>query len=327
MIQAAIDAGDAVRGSTSPNPPVGCAIYSSTGTLVATGATAPAGGPHAERQALQVAGAAAKGSTVVVTLEPCNHTGKTGPCSQALVDAGVAKVVYLTKDPNPVASGGAEYLQSHDVAVEFLPTFVAALQPWLVSVVEQRVSVTAKYASTLDGFSAALDRSSKWITGSVARDRVHADRARRDAIIIGTGTAIADNPSLSARFSDGSLRPQQPRRVVVGTREVPAGNLTRLGFLQYATLEDALKNLWDLGCRDVLIEGGATLLGAAFSADLVDRVQAYIAPKVLGRGLGVIDAQLASTMSEAKEFRLTHIEQLGTDVLLEMEKLSVYGSH
>ena len=110
MIEAAIAAGDAVRGTTSPNPPVGCALYSPDGVLVATGATAPVGGPHAEVQALRKAGARAEGATAVVTLEPCNHTGRTGPCTEALISAGVAKVVYLTADPNPLATGGAQRL-------------------------------------------------------------------------------------------------------------------------------------------------------------------------------------------------------------------------
>lgn len=319
MIEAAIAAGDAVRGTTSPNPPVGCALYSPDGVLVAAGATAPVGGPHAEVQALRKAGARAEGATAVVTLEPCNHTGRTGPCTEALISAGVAKVVYLTADPNPLATGGAQRLEAAGIDVRFEPYRVEALQPWITSIRHNRVSVTAKFAMTLDGFTAAIDGSSKWITGPEARQFVHRDRAQRDAIIVGTGTAIADNPSLTARRPDGSLYPHQPRRVVIGTREVPEGNLSELGFLQYPTPEAACAELWELGCRDVLVEGGANLLSSFFTRGVVDRVQAYMAPKLLGQGRSVLDAALARTIGDAFEFKICDVHQLGEDVLIEME--------
>lgn len=218
---AALRAGDAVRGTTSPNPPVGCALFSPDGALIATGGTSPAGGAHAEINALRAAGDRARGATAVVTLEPCNHTGRTGPCSQALVDAHITRLVYLTKDPNPQAAGGADYLERHGVEVIYALQRVDALQPWLTSVARGRPSVTLKYAASLDGLTAAPDGTSKWITGEDARRHVHADRAVRDAIVVGTGTAIADNPSLTARRGDGTLMETQPRRVVVGTRAVP----------------------------------------------------------------------------------------------------------
>nr|WP_083428391.1 bifunctional diaminohydroxyphosphoribosylaminopyrimidine deaminase/5-amino-6-(5-phosphoribosylamino)uracil reductase RibD [Corynebacterium sp. NML140438] len=319
MIEAAIAAGDSVRGTTGPNPPVGCALYDSDGRLITTGATAPAGGPHAEVQALRGAGREARGATAVVTLEPCNHVGKTGPCTEALIAAGVSKVVYLTSDPNPVASGGAERLQAAGIDVRFEPHRVDALQPWISSVRHHRVSVTAKFAMTLDGFTAAIDGSSQWITGTAARQFVHRDRAHRDAIIVGTGTAIADNPSLTARRADGTLYPHQPRRVVVGTREVPAGNLTRLGFLQYPSPEAACDALWALGARDVLVEGGASLLRSFISSGVVDRVQAYIAPKLLGQGRSVLDAAVARTIGDAFEYKISDVRRLGEDVLIEME--------
>ena len=297
-IAAAIEAGESVRGTTSPNPPVGCALIDASGELIATGATSPAGGPHAEINALRDAGERARGATAVVTLEPCNHTGRTGPCSQALVEAGIARVVYFTADPNDAAAGGAEYLRSHGVEVDFQPVRIAALQPWLRSVRHNRPSVTLKFASTLDGFTAATDGTSKWITGDEARELAHEDRAKLDAIIVGTGTAIADDPSLTARFPDGTLRGHQPRRVVVGTREVPEGNLTRLGFEQYATPEEALEALWATGARDVLVEGGATLAASFLELDLVDAVQAYIAPALLGADelvdVGARDRHLAA---------------------------------
>ena len=322
---AAIEAGESVRGATSPNPPVGCALISASGELIATGATSPAGGPHAEVNALREAGERAQGATAVVTLEPCNHTGRTGPCSEALVEAGIRRVVYFTADPNEAAAGGADYLRAHGVEVDFHPVRVAALQPWLRSVRLGRPSVTLKFASTLDGFTAAADGTSKWITGEDARELVHADRAKLDAIIVGTGTAIADNPSLTARFPGGTLREHQPRRVVVGSREVPEGNLTRLGFEQYATPAEALEALWATGARDVLVEGGAALAASFLELDLVDAVHAYIAPALLGAGRGVLDRAIAGTIADARRFRTTLVRPVGNDVFLEMER-DVYGT-
>lgn len=319
-VDAAVSAGDAVRGTTSPNPPVGCALADDHGTVVATGATSPAGGPHAEINALRHAGERARGATAVVTLEPCNHTGRTGPCSHALVRAGIARVVYLTADPFQPAAGGADYLRDHGVEVEYRPMRVAALQPWLRSVANGRPSVTLKFATTLDGFTAAVDGTSQWITGADARALVHQDRAIRDAIVVGTGTAIADNPSLTARRLDGTLYASQPRRVVVGKRDVPEGNLTRLGFEQYASPEEALAALWDAGARDVLIEGGATLAAGFVELGVVDAVQAYVAPALLGQGRGVLDRAVAQTIAEAKRFHTTSVRQIGDDVLIEMEK-------
>lgn len=324
-VAAAFEAGEAVRGTTSPNPPVGCSLVDASGELIATGATSPVGGPHAEINALHAARERAGGATAVVTLEPCNHTGRTGPCSHALVEAGVARVVYFTADPFAPAAGGAEYLRAHGVEVDFQPVRVAALQPWLRSVRHGRPSVTLKFASTLDGFTAAADGTSQWITGAEARELVHEDRAKLDAIIVGTGTAIADNPSLTARYPDGSLREHQPRRVVVGSRSVPEGNLTRLGFEQYATPQEALDALWETGARDVLVEGGAALAASFVDLDLVDAVQAYIAPALLGAGRGVLDRALATTIADARRFHTTFVRRVGEDVFIEMER-DVYGT-
>ena len=324
-IAAAIKAGESVRGATSPNPPVGCALISASGEVVATGATSPAGGPHAEINALREVGERARGATAVVTLEPCNHSGRTGPCSQALVEAGIRRVVYFTADPNEAAAGGADYLRARGVEVDFQPLRIAALQPWLRSARLGRPSVTLKFASTLDGFTAAADGTSKWITGEDARGLVHAGRAKLDAIIVGTGTAIADDPSLTARFPDGTLREHQPRRVVIGSREVPEGNLTRLGFEQYATPTEALEALWQTGARDVLVEGGAALTASFLELDLVDAVQAYITPALLGAGRGVLDRAIAGTIADARRFRTTLVRPVGNDVFIEMEK-DVYGT-
>ncbi|MDO5511959.1 bifunctional diaminohydroxyphosphoribosylaminopyrimidine deaminase/5-amino-6-(5-phosphoribosylamino)uracil reductase RibD [Corynebacterium sp.] len=320
-LAAAISQGESVRGHTSPNPPVGAAILDRTGVLVGRGATQPAGGAHAEVMALREAGDRAQGGTAVVTLEPCNHQGRTGPCAQALIDAGIDTVYYCQPDPNRQASGGAEFLREHGVVVECLDHEVAALIPWLTAVRRNRPSVTLKFAQTLDGFTAALDGSSQWITGEQARRHVHRDRSRRDAIIIGTGTAIADNPSLTAREGGREL-PTQPRRVVIGGRALTgqATNLHRLGFEQYRGIPDALWQLWESGARDVLVEGGAQLASGFLAAGLVDHIQAYVAPTLLGQGRGVLAEAVGLTIDDAVRFGTPRITPLGDDVLLEMTR-------
>jgi len=320
-LAAAIAQGEEARGHTSPNPPVGAAILDRNGVLVGTGRTQPAGGPHAEVMALREAGERAEGGTAVVTLEPCNHTGRTGPCSQALLDAGVDTVHYCQPDPNPQATGGAQFLRENGVNAECLDHEVEALVPWLTAVRRNRPSVTLKFAQTLDGFTAALDGSSQWITGPEARRHVHGDRSRRDAIIIGTGTAIADNPSLTARDGDREL-PVQPRRVVIGGRSLTghAGNLHRLGFEQYRGIPEALWRLWDTGARDVLVEGGAHLASGFVEAGLVDHIQAYVAPALLGQGRSVLTEAVGLSIDDALRFRTRRVVQLDDDVLIEMTR-------
>ncbi|MEJ5927199.1 bifunctional diaminohydroxyphosphoribosylaminopyrimidine deaminase/5-amino-6-(5-phosphoribosylamino)uracil reductase RibD [Corynebacterium sp. H128] len=321
-LSAALAAGDHVRGTTSPNPPVGCAIISPEGELLGTGATQPPGqgrGEHAEVVALRNAGARARGASAVVTLEPCNHTGRTGPCSHALVAAGVSEVYYATADPNPLAAGGAEYLRNCGVATTFLDIEVAALQPWLHSVRTGRPHVTVKTASTLDGYSAAQDGSSQWITGEQARAHAHRDRSLRDAIIVGTGTVLADNPRLSAREETGNLYPKQPRRVVVGKRALPAdAHLVAADVARFDTLAQALNALWEAGARDILIEGGPTLVGGALQQGLVNQLHAYISPALLGAGLAPMVLSLTgeTSISDLIRLKLAKVEQLGNDVLI-----------
>lgn len=316
----AADASDKVRGTTSPNPPVGAVILDARGEVAGIGATQPPGGAHAEVMALAAAGERAQGGTAVVTLEPCNHTGRTGPCSQALIHAGIARVYYANPDPFPQAAGGADRLREAGVEAHLLNEPVPALMPWLRATVLGRPHVTLKFAGTLDGFAAATDGTSQWITGEQARAFVHADRAQRDAIIVGTGTALADNPSLTARGPNG-LYNHQPRRVVVGGRQVPDGsNLNQLGFEQYPGINDALESLWQTGCRDVLLEGGPTLATAMLRAGLVDAIQAYIAPALLGAGRSVLSWDGETTISDIRRFNTTAVRQLGDDVLIDMTR-------
>ncbi|WJZ02757.1 Riboflavin biosynthesis protein RibD [Corynebacterium freiburgense] len=313
-LQRAIDASAEVVGTTSPNPPVGAAILSSDGNLVGVGATQPPGGAHAEVMALQAAGAQAHGGTAVVTLEPCNHTGRTGPCAAALVAAGIRKVVYVHSDPNPIASGGADFLRAHGIIVEQVSAQVTPLEPWLAATRLGRPHVTWKTAHTLDGFTAALDGTSQWITGEQAREYAHADRAQRDAIIIGTQTALVDRPKLTARKPDGSLYKHQPLRVVIGSREVPGD------FLHYSSPSECLLELWKLGARNVLLEGGAGLATSFMQQGYIDAIHAYIAPAILGDGRGVLTAPIATTIQQAERYHMRRVVQLGNDVLLDLGK-------
>lgn len=347
-VLAALMAGDAVKGTTSPNPPVGACILGwqeesgegATEVRAFIGGTQSPGSAHAEVMALNAAGDHAQGGTAVVTLEPCNHTGRTGPCADALVQAGVARVFFMASDPNPQASGGADYLRDHGVEVIHLPITPLALAPWLRSIREHRPAITAKWAHTLDGFIAAVDGSSKWITGAKAREFVHYDRSRRDAIVVGTGTALADNPQLTARRSAGSsggssagLYPRQPIRVVIGSRALPADSVLArdlvapsqldLGsgaVVQFATVEEALEVLWDVGARDVIVEGGSGLFASLFSRGVVDFIHDYTAPALLGDGIPLLASPLAHSMDEILRFSPLAMDQLGADVLWQLAR-------
>ncbi|MFP8964841.1 bifunctional diaminohydroxyphosphoribosylaminopyrimidine deaminase/5-amino-6-(5-phosphoribosylamino)uracil reductase RibD, partial [Streptomyces nanhaiensis] len=197
-------------GSTSPNPVVGCVVLDAAGRIVGEGWHRRAGGPHAEVHALAEAGEAARGGTAVVTLEPCDHTGRTGPCSRALIDAGVARVVYAVADPTPAARGGADTLAAAGIDVEggLLAKEAAEVNaPWLTSVRLGRPYVRWKYAATLDGRTAAADGTSRWITSGEARADVHRLRAGADAVLVGSGTARADDPHLAVRGVSGAVQP------------------------------------------------------------------------------------------------------------------------
>ncbi|MFF0813875.1 bifunctional diaminohydroxyphosphoribosylaminopyrimidine deaminase/5-amino-6-(5-phosphoribosylamino)uracil reductase RibD [Rhodococcus sp. NPDC003318] len=322
-LQVAIDAAEGVRGTTSPNPPVGAVILDTDGAVVGVGATSPVGGPHAEVMALRAAGGRARGGTAVVTLEPCNHTGRTGPCAVALLEAGIARVVYAAADPNPAASGGAQTLRTAgvDVVAGVGADLVeqGPLRAWLHRQRTGRAHVTWKFAATLDGRSAAADGTSQWITGPQARARVHADRAKLDAIVVGTGTVLADDPWLTAREPDGSPAARQPLRVVVGEREIPATSRILDDAAETLVLRtrDPHEVVAALGDRpDVLLEGGPHLAGAFLAAGLVDRVQAFLAPVLLGAGAAAVEDAGVGTIARALRFERESVEQIGSDLLL-----------
>ncbi|WP_051681571.1 bifunctional diaminohydroxyphosphoribosylaminopyrimidine deaminase/5-amino-6-(5-phosphoribosylamino)uracil reductase RibD [Cellulomonas sp. HZM] len=318
----------AARGPASgPNPRVGCVLLAPDGTTVGEGWHEGAGSAHAEVAALDDArarGRSTVGTTAVVTLEPCDHTGRTGPCSRALVEAGVARVVVAVRDPNPVAAGGARTLADAgvDVLADVLPDEGrAVLGAWLPAVERGRPFVTLKLASTLDGRVAAADGTSRWITGAVARQHAHDLRAEVDAIVVGTGTALADDPSLTARAADGTLVGHQPLRVVVGLRDVPGDARLRGegGELVHVRTHDPAEVLAVLAAREVrhaLVEGGPTLAAAFLRARLVDEVHAYVAPVLLGGGLSAVADLGVATIADAVRLVPRRVQPLGDDVLV-----------
>lgn len=308
-----------------PNPRVGCVLLDPAGRTIAEGLHRGAGTPHAEADALARAGVAARGATAVVSLEPCNHTGRTGPCARALVTAGIRRVVFAQADPNPVAAGGAATLAEAGIEVVggVLAEQARALnEPFTIAATLGRPMVTWKVASTLDGRVAAADRTSRWITGEAARREVHRLRAEVDAVLVGTGTALADDPALTVRDEDGTLARHQPVRVVMGTRRLPPGAALRDGtapLLEYPT-HDPREVLADLLARDiqhVLLEGGPTLAAAFVRAGLVDRVIWYLAPALLGAGPLAVGDLGVPTIGAAIRLEIRGIAQVGQDVRVE----------
>ncbi|MBC3192551.1 bifunctional diaminohydroxyphosphoribosylaminopyrimidine deaminase/5-amino-6-(5-phosphoribosylamino)uracil reductase RibD [Pseudonocardia sp. C8] len=323
----ALAASERVHGTTSPNPAVGCVILDRDGAVAGVGATAPPGGPHAERAALAAAGARAAGGTAVVTLEPCNHTGRTAPCVDGLLEAGIARVHTALADPNPVAAGGLDRLRAAGVEVT-LGTLAAEvargpLRGWLHRQRTGRPHVTWKVATTLDGRVAAADGTSRWITGPAARAEVHELRRRMDAIVAGTGTVLADDPALTARHPDGTLRDHQPLRVVVGHRDVPAGARLRtegVAPVVHLTTRDPAEVLTDLTHRDVvdvLLEGGPTLAGAFVAAGAVDRVLVHLAPALLGAGPHALGDAGVGTIADIVRLDVDEVHRAGADVVID----------
>jgi diaminohydroxyphosphoribosylaminopyrimidine deaminase/5-amino-6-(5-phosphoribosylamino)uracil reductase len=320
----ALALGETVRGRTSPNPPVGAVVLGADGSLAGEGATSPAGGPHAEVNALSAAGAAARGGTAVVTLEPCAHTGRTGPCVAALVAAGIAKVVYAVDDPNPDAAGGADGLRAAGVEVvagaEEIAASAGALRPWLHAIQSGRPFVTWKYAATLDGRVAAADQSARWISSPASRADAHLLRAVVDAIVVGSGTVLADDPQLTVRDADDALDEHQPLRVVLDRRHrVPDSALVLDDSAETLVLDTAvprfaLKALYDRGVRHLLLEGGPTLAGAFVEAGCVDQVVAYLAPMLLGAGPSALGHAGIDTIRSAVTLDIESVSRLGPDI-------------
>jgi diaminohydroxyphosphoribosylaminopyrimidine deaminase/5-amino-6-(5-phosphoribosylamino)uracil reductase len=324
-MQLAVEQADLVKGKTYPNPPVGAVILDPDGQVVGVGGTQPTGGAHAEVMALRRAGRLAVGGTAVVTLEPCNHHGKTPPCVDALIDAGVASVIYAVGDPNPVAAGGAARLAAAginvigDVQTDLVT--VGPLREWLHKQRTGLPHVTWKYATSIDGRSAAADGSSQWITSEAARADVHRRRAIADAIVVGTGTVLVDDPTLTARLPDGSLTDRQPMRVVVGMRDIPSeaqvlNDDSRTMVIRTHEPAEVLRALSDR--TDVLLEGGPTLAGVFLRAGVIDRILAYVAPILLGGPITAVDDVGVPSIARALRWRYDGIERVGPDLLLSL---------
>lgn len=329
--------GLSVLGTTSPNPAVGAVILDSAGTPVGEGATAPPGGPHAEVTALAQAGERARGGTAVVTLEPCAHTGRTGPCADALIAAGVVRVVIAVPEPTELAGGGADRLRAAGIAVELgverAEAEDGALAPWLTGVREHRPFVVWKVAATLDGRVAAADGSSRWITGEQARAAVHRLRATCDAVVVGSGTAVTDDPQLTVRDADGRTTGRQPLRVVVDRRgrlaptarvldDAAPTHVSRAG-----TPAELMAELFDRDVRRVLLEGGPTLAAAFLRAGLVDEAVVHLAPTLLGAGPSLVGDLGISTMAGALSFRIVDLLPMGGDVQIRLRPTRHTGGH
>lgn len=317
----ALELAASVRASTSPNPWVGCVLATADGGVF-EGATQPPGGPHAEAVALEAAraaGADPSGATAWVTLEPCAHHGRTPPCADALVDAGVARVVVAIDDPDPKV-GGRGIARMREAGVEVVSGVCrgeasALLAPYLKHRRTGRPYVVLKLASTLDGRTAAPDGSSRWITGELARADAHALRAQSDAVLVGAGTVRADDPELTVRDVEG----RDPLRVVLGRAPDDAKVHPCL------EVEGDLGAVLDqLGAKDVvqlLVEGGPTTAAAFHQAGLVDRYVLYLAPALFGGddGLGLFTGAGAATISDVWRGRIVEIRRLGDDLRLDVE--------
>ncbi len=355
-MQRAIAAGALGDARVRPNPLVGCVLVQD-GVQVGLGWHAQVGGPHAEIVALADAGDCARGATAYVTLEPCNHHGRTGPCTEALIAAGVARVVIGCRDPHHAAAGGLARLAEAGVAVTAGVEELAAgalAEVFLTNVVQRRPFVQLKLAATLDGRTAARDGTSRWVTGEGARAAVAQLRAQADAVLIGSGTALADDPRLDLRHLSHDLRSQAdgaagPVRVVLDRRgrfhsglqlaqpgtqrtvvyAVPgawsgkAEALTQAGvaLCEIPDGGDWLQRvLADLLAHHrichVLCEGGPTVAAALLQACAVDRIDLLLAPKLLGAGAPVIEDLGIGTIAAAQVWQWSSVQMVGSDVWL-----------
>jgi diaminohydroxyphosphoribosylaminopyrimidine deaminase/5-amino-6-(5-phosphoribosylamino)uracil reductase len=346
------------RSRTAPNPWVGCVIVRD-GEVVGEGATRPPGGPHAEVEALRGAGDRARGATAYVTLEPCAHHGRTPPCTDALVAAGIARVVVALEDPDPAVSGrGVAALRERGVTVDVgigAALARASLVPYLVHRREGRSFVLLKTAMTLDGRVAAADGTSQWITGPESRHDVHVVRSKSQAVVVGAGTALADQPRLTARDVDPPP-PGQPLRVLLDARgRVPATgplfdtDLAPTAVITTAAAPDDATRAWlaagakvftvppsatgtgvdplatfatlgGLGVLQAMVEGGPRLAGALLDAGVVDRIVAYVGPMLLGpTALPAFPIAPVPTLPAARRFALVDATRLGDDVRLTYE--------
>ena len=355
FMQMALDLAVKGEGFTSPNPMVG-AVVVKDGRVVGSGYHQMVGGPHAEVNAIDAAGKLADGATLYVTLEPCNHTGRTPPCTRKIVEAGIKRVVVAMIDPNKdVAGGGADYLEQQGIRISTGVCREQArklIEGFVKFVQTRRPFVIAKCAATLDGRIATRSGDSKWVTGEKSRQFVHRLRHAVDGILVGINTVRADNPSLTARLPDG--RGKDPARIILDTHLAisPAAKLLRqtsaaetiLVVGKGATpdkqaaferdgvrvIQSELKNglidmdalmdrLGALGLTSLLIEGGSRVLTSAFGAGVVDKVFFFYAPKILGGddGIPICSGPGPELMSQSIPVKNINIRRFGDDVMIE----------
>jgi diaminohydroxyphosphoribosylaminopyrimidine deaminase/5-amino-6-(5-phosphoribosylamino)uracil reductase len=337
-------------GRTSPNPAVGCIIVKK-GAVIGEGWHKKAGGPHAETHALEMAGAAAKGSDVYVTLEPCCHTGKTPPCCDALIKAGVKRVIVGMSDPNPqVSGGGIAALQQAGIETScgVLKDACQAINlPFIKQITTGIPYVTYKCAMTLDGNIATITGESRWISCEDSRKHVHRMRSRMDAVMVGVDTVIADNPQLTVRH----VRGRNPLRIIVDTRlrtpesvivlSDPHSTKTIIAttetnpkvHLRYlkqgatiivceqldgrVSMKDLLQKLGAMGVQSILLEGGSHLAGDLLQHDLIDELVFFVAPKIIGNnGFAPFTLQDITSMDQAIRLNFTDMQRSGADLII-----------
>ena len=318
MMRLAVDTACTARLRSRPNPWVGAVVVAQNGEVF-TGATLEPGNAHAEIVALNAAAHHAQGSTLFSTLEPCNHTGRTGPCTQAIIDAGVSRVVVGTLDPDSKVSGsGVQQLRNAGLNVD-VGVLELEVKQQLAAYLHHRATgrpfVVLKMASTIDGRIAAADGSSKWITGETARKRVHQLRAESDAIVVGAGTVRADDPSLTVRDADGP----SPRRIVLGTIDVSAKVHPCTQWT--GTLPDLLDTLGKEGVVQLLVEGGARVAASFHRERLINQYIMHIAPVIAGGddAAGVFAGPAASTMADMWRGRIVSTTNLDGDIEIILE--------
>lgn len=322
------------RGHRGANPLVGACVLDELGNLIATGFHQGAGTAHAEVDALRRLGRItrerARELTMVVTLEPCNHTGRTGPCSQAIAQVGIGHVHYALSDPTN-ASGGAQYLREAGVTVtqaQSNPAIAELNHRWSLAKTSGRPFITVKTAQSLDGRINAPDGSSQWITSAESRIHAHQLRSRVDAIVVGTNTVEHDNPRLNARTPAGAPLEKQPARMIFGRREL--GSHLALAFddrweqVHSQDVHELISRAAQLGYGHLLVEGGATIASAFIAADLADEIYCYQAPLIIGAGHSSVNIDSTTTLSDARAFRLDAystetLARLGPDIMMHLE--------
>ena len=328
----------ALRGPRGANPLVGAVVLGSDGTQLVAGYHRGAGTAHAEADAIAEARAAGidlKGTTMVVTLEPCNHSGRTGPCSQAIIDAGVSRVVYAVDDPHHHAAGGAVTLRAAGVAVASGLGAEEATElnrEWFDAVRRRRPFVTLHIAQTLDSRIAASDGTSQWISSPESLADNHGLRGLIDAILVGTETVLVDNPRLTARNGAGEESGKQPLRAVMGLRGIPEDAAIRGSdgnFVHLPTRDpaEALAMLYARDIRHVMVEGGSRVLSAFLAAGLVDELIVYLAPTLLGSGTPALRELGISTLADAQHWTWDEagggaVRRLGRDLRLHLKPLA-----